>query len=181
MNEENSNQSVVENYWAVNSELWGQAGNTGHKGRCSDDFVYFPQLASQRGLCATEGWSPLTADASTPGAGDGAESLWCVMSPGWRQGARRDIHFIFVNSLYHFSRMHKSWILLNVKKEDLWPRSAEILWRLLCSSGKKLLLTQTQSRNISNINKNIFQPGDNLSCNNKWQVKTGNKNYNSNI
>lgn len=116
MNEENSNQSVVENYWAVNSELWGQAGNTGHKGRCSDDFVYFPQLASQRGLCATEGWSPLTADASTPGAGDGAESLWCVMSPGWRQGARRDIHFIFVNSLYHFSRMHKSWILLNVKE-----------------------------------------------------------------
>ena len=78
MNEENSNQSVVENYWAV--KLWVMRPDRAQR-KVFWWFCLFSSISkSKRALCLgqrpEEGESPLTADAATPG--DTEPVICCV-------------------------------------------------------------------------------------------------------
>ena len=131
----------------LNSELWGQ---TGHKGRCSGDFVYFPQLASQRGLCA---WDSGQRRGRVPSLQmrqhQETRSLWYVVSLGWRQGAA--IYSLSWTCLISSFNLLISWagLQLSCIHYILILRPMHDQWLLMIIWKVVTINTNNHSRNFS--------------------------------
>ena len=159
------NQSVVENYWAV--KLWVMRPDRAQR-KVFWWFCLFSSISkSKRVLCLRQraergGWESLTADASTPGD---TEPDMLGLRGGGKVQAMYSLSWTCLQPYIFLSWFQIKWHWLHVEPTyDLWQLI--IIWKGFTIN------TNNHSRNFSNINKNIFQPGDNLSCNNKWQVKT---------